>query len=309
MLPNLPTDIPGVSWAGEGGVEPPQLLVLGPEKSGKSTLSTTLIGWPEPDKYPLVLAFDPTGPDSTAGINLPVPVLKVKNESGATYWDKTQSAIAKIERPFLMGKRPYGSIVVDCGSKMSDHVFADSRGMRKAKDPRQNYGELLERSGEVYQRLSQLGVPVIWLAWLREPWEEQSENQHGQKVKRLVLGGPLMMGQFRSRLAGSVNQILVLEKKKIAYPAGTPIEQAMRLYPGMCADGWVRVFHTKTWANIEAGGRYGAIPEELPAHLGSFLDLVMKRGAHAPPPPAFAPPPPPPPVAFAPPPPPPPAAQ
>src|SRR3989304_8723540 len=83
--------IPGLTYAGQGAIEPPILLIIGKEKSGKSSLALTLFDWPSPGCRPLVLAFDALGFDSVAQF-APCPGIKVKDQPGLTFWDKTNVA-------------------------------------------------------------------------------------------------------------------------------------------------------------------------------------------------------------------------
>jgi hypothetical protein len=267
----VPAGIPGVTMCGLGGFEPPNVLVISPEKAGKSSLAVSLLGWPDPMGMPVVLAFDPSGPDSCAALGYPVPVLKVKDMPGSNAWEKTSAALARLESYFAKKpdtKQPYfSSIVVDCASRMAEVFFGESLRLHKSKDKRQNYGHLLEQSRETYNRLTVLGVPTFWLAWQRDAHVEENIVD-GKRFTKQTMGGPQIAGQFKSFLAGSCHQICILEKRKVSPET-----------PGISSDGFLRVFHTKNWRLIEAGGRY-RLPEPMPAHLGMLVDSIMRRPPH-----------------------------
>jgi len=264
------SSIPGVSMSGTTPTEPPTIMVLGLPKVGKSTLAASLIGWPEPGMMPLVLAYDSTGPDSCAALGYPVPALKVRDQAGATWMDKSRAALGNIEAAVRSGESaPFGSLVVDCASTLIERLHEDAARLNKNPDPRSTYGIILEQSKEILSRIHDLGLPVIWLAWLRESYIEES-GEGPNKKRRQVLGGPLITGNFRARLAGTVHMITVLDKINVGPNA-----------EGADAMGYRRVLHTRTWNGIEAGGRYN-LPEPFPAHLGLVLDAVMQRGQFMP---------------------------
>ena len=261
--------IVGVDAAGTTSFEPPIILVIGPEKSGKSSLTISLFDWPNRGDQPLVLAWDPSGPDSCAQLGYPVARIKVKDLAGATYVEKMHAMLDNLEYVYRGGKRPFTTLVTDCASTMVERLFTEDRKLNPSKDPRRNYGNLLELGREYMARIIDLGVPTVWYSWLREPFIEERDDA-GRKIKRQILGGPQIAGGFKSLLAGRAHQMCVLEKLKV--PPNTP---------GVHGDGFMRVLHTKPWANIDAGGRYG-LPEPMPAHLGYMLDALMRRGAWTP---------------------------
>ena len=265
--------IPGVTMSGTTPTEPPTVMVISPPKYGKSTLAASLIGWPEPGMMPLILAFDATGPDSCAALGYPVPAIKVRDQAGATWIDKARTALSNIESAVRAKKTaPFGCIVVDCASTMIERLHEEAARTNKNPDPRSTYGIILEQSKEIMSRIHDLGLPVIWLAWMRESYiEESGEGQN--KKRRQVLGGPLITGNFRARLAGTVHMITVLEKVNVG-PKGE----------GADALGYRRELRTRTYNGIEAGGRYN-LPDPFPAHLGYLLDAIMQRGSFTPAPP------------------------
>ncbi len=247
-------------------VEPPMLLVISPEKAGKSSLATTLIDWPEPGYSPLVIAWDATGPDSCAALGYPVPAIKVGTRPGATWWERALGVLGDLERAKANGGlNNVGAIVTDCCSTMADRLFEDIRRYRPSKDPRQNYGELLEQSRNYMYRILDLNIPSIWLAWLDDPFTAETKVGNSTATK-FTLGRPKILGTFKKNLAGKAHVILYLEKLKAAMND-----------PAADRTGYKRIIHTRTYDNVEAGGRY-ALPEPCPAHLGVILDLILQRG-------------------------------
>lgn len=258
--------IAGLTFAGQEAPTAPILVVEGGEKVGKSTTILSLINWPQQGNQPLVLAFDDAGVDSIAQMGYPVACVKVSKQPGLNTWGKTQSALTQIENAFRSRKStfPFTSIAIDCGSTMTDVFYREaSKGMTNAGEKLSAYGAVLEQSREVMWRLYEIGVPTIWLCWLKEPYEETKNG-----VKKFTLGGPLMTGNFKALLAGRASQILYLEKNKVGVNVA-----------GADAQGYVRQFHTRTYKNVEAGGRYSQfLPEPCTANLGWILTMIMTRG-------------------------------
>ena len=260
--------IQGIVYSGQQLPEPPHILIVGGEKSGKSTLATTLMNWPQPGNMPLVLAFDKTGPDSCAQIGYQIPHIKIKDRPGATFAEKCQTTITEIGLAF--GRRspdfPFTSIVCDCASTLTEKLLDEEKQLHPDyKDPRKHYGAVLDHSKAIMWRLLDLQVPVIWLSWDKEPFVAETVNEKTQqKSKRQVMGKPFTAGNFGKILAGKVHQIMILEKLKI----GVGVE-------GADPQGYVRQLHTRTWENYEAGGRFSSLlPEPAPANLGYVLNCV-----------------------------------
>lgn len=265
--------IPGLTYAGQGSIEPPIILVIGPEKVGKSTLALSLYDWPHQGCRPVVLAFDALGFDSvaqwTANIG-PCPGIKVKDMPGLSFWDKTNCALTNLENAFRSGRQtPLSSILVDCGSTMVDKLMQEGRA-QGGRDPRQAFGYALNKANEVLWRLSELGKPVIWLAWLKEGFMDV-QGSGPQKRQKMVLGGAQIEGSFRAKLTGKATQVMILEKVKHGN------------VPGADSEGYIRQFHTRTYNNVEAGGRLSQfLPEPCPANLGYVLSQITQGRQIAP---------------------------
>jgi len=260
-------DIPGLTIAGEGAApEPPIILVVGSEKSGKSASATTLIDYPNKGDYPLVLAHDASGPDSCALLGYRMPVIKIQDMPGASYAAKMESTIAAVQGLFARGTgRKPTALVVDCASTMADRLYQEAKP--QFADGRGAYGYVLGNCSSFLSKLVALRVPTIWYAWLREAFIKESEK-NGQKTKRQELGGANITGNFKAVLAGRATMIFVLEKVRAPGGCSTPVGTVP---PG--SDGFVRLFHTRTWEMIEGGGRYN-LPEPMPAHLGFCLSTM-----------------------------------
>ncbi len=255
--------IPGLTYAGQGAVEPPIILVIGKEKCGKSTLALSLFDWPQQGNRPLVLAFDALGFDSVAQF-APCPGIKVKDQPGQSFWEKTNNAITSLENHFRGNRTPFSSIVIDCASTMVDKFMQEGRNMG-ARDPRQAFGYALNNANQVLWRLAELGKPLIWLSWLKEGFLETT-GSGPQKRSKSVLGGAQIEGSFRAKLTGRATQVVILEKVKQGNVQGAD------------AEGYTRIFHTRTYDNIEAGGRMSQyLPEPCPANLSFMLNQIMTR--------------------------------
>lgn len=271
MTTNPYASIPGVVLTGIYPQEPPLLLVIGHEKSGKSTLATTLIDYPGKGGMPLIIAADASGPDSCAKLGVQMPHIKIKDAPGRTFWEKTQWVLNTVENAKRGGQFPFTSIVIDCASTLAEKLHMEDVRENPSADPRRNYGAVLTQTREFMHRILDLGLPSVWLAWLREPQVEEKVLPNGRKSKTTRLGGANIVGGFRNILAGKASMILPLEKINV----GTG-------QPGADETGYARCLHTRTWDMIEGGGRYSHLfPEPCPAHLGWVMNQMTGRQPEA----------------------------
>lgn len=252
--------IPGITFTGTTPPEPPILLVIGAEKGGKSAASITLLDWPTPGKIPLIVAFDASGPDSCAQLGYQMHVIKVKDAQGVSLADKAMNVAAHLENSFRNPPKdfPYGSIVIDCASTMIEKFheqFSESY-----TNPLQVHGAVLNFSKRFFNKLTAIGVPTIWIAWLREPYEDT-------KTKKMMEGGAQISGSFKNTLAGRATNIVMLDRERVGVGV-----------PGADAYGYARMFRTRPYRNIALGGRY-ALPDPMPAHLGMILNTIMQPSA------------------------------
>ena len=243
-----------------------RLLVIAGPKAGKSCLATTLFDWPNKGDRPLVIALDETGPDSCAQLGYAVSAIKINDARlVGNNWARIQSILQRVEDAFARGRRdgiwPYSSIVVDCGSRLLDKLLED---MKDAADERQRFGYALKAAMQFFERLSDIGVPLVFLAWL----EPSLVVKNGSKSKGTYsvtrhLGGPMISGSFKHRLAGMCEVVLYMEKQKVVPKT-----------PGADKDGNLRVFHTRMTDFVECGGRF-PLPEPVtPARLDTVLSMI-----------------------------------
>lgn len=258
--------IPSLTFSGAAPPEPPILLVLGPEKVGKSTTAISLFDYPFQGARPLVLAFDEAGVDSCAQLGYQVPCIKIGRLPGSSFWEKTQVALLQVEQAFQNRRSDFAltSIVVDCASTMADKFMQEASA--KYTNQLQAYGAVKTQCTQVMWRLIELGVPTVWYSWLKEPYiEEKGSGQN--KSKKTVMGGPLIPGNFKATLAGKATQILLLEKVSVGNVEGADPQ------------GYLRRFHTRTYNFVNCEGRYSQyLPEPAPAHLGWIIHQIMTRG-------------------------------
>lgn len=256
--------IQGVSFTSQlAPTEPPLITVIGKAKaSGKSSLAPTLYDFPNEGDRPLMAAFDRTGPDSCAQLGYAVPNVKIEDLPGDHLWTKTQRFLDNMEAVYCtQGRKPYSTMIVDCGSTQAAKFWRAWGGIT---DPRQRYGKVLDCCTEFLDRITMLGIPIIYLAWLTEPWiEESGSAKDGNKKRTEHKGGVNIKGGFKDVLAGRSMMIFYLEKIKPA-PASKDKD----------ADGFKRVFHTREYGGVECGGRY-KLPEPMDANLGMALAMIM----------------------------------
>lgn len=211
-----------------------------------------------------MIAYDRTGPDSCAQLGYAVPNVKIEDLPGDTLLIKTQRFLDQMENVYIgKGKKPYSSLIVDCGSTQAAKFWRSFEGVGGA-DPRQRYGKVLDACTEFLDRITMLGVPVIYLSWLTEPYViESGSKEKGTHKKEQIKGGLNIKGGFKDTLAGRSMMILYLEKIKPALND-----------PNRDSDGFKRVFHTREYRDVECGGRY-KLPEPMDANLGLALAMIM----------------------------------
>jgi hypothetical protein len=240
----------------------PQLLVIAREKEGKSaTAGVTLVGYD--NKEPLFYAFDSSGPNSCLRLGYRPKVLDVNRLPGVTTQMRNREGLKMLETNPNALKAQFNAIIVDCGSTMVDRFHEDARRTSNNPDPRSHYGDALLAAKETMHRLAALGLPVIWLSWLKEAElvEEPAKVPGGPKSRRMIPGGPNILGNFRTMLAGRVMHTLILEKQNVGVGA-----------QGADEDGFVRVFHTRDWQNIRGGGRFShLLAPQMQANMGAVL--------------------------------------
>lgn len=249
-----PATIQGVNAITSVNNKNPNLLVSGQEKSGKSTLTVTLFGFPTPTHQPLVIAADPTGPDSCLNLGYAVHAIHLHKMPGTRWYDRAREAVSVIEKNLKAIREQYGSIVFDDASTLSYRMLEDARRTSKNPDPRSHYFTYYGWFNEIYWRLSDLELPIIWLAWAGEPGTTESGGTE--------LAAPDLAGKrFARTIAGRAQHVFVLEKRKVGIGG-----------PGADQHGYARVLHTVPWNMQNAGGRLShLLPEPMPPDLGTVL--------------------------------------
>lgn len=263
LIGNMPS-IQGIAAVGPQMNKAPVVLVISAEKQGKSSLGVTLFGWPTTSKQPLFIAWDKTGPAACVNLGYSPHALTVPDLPGERHWQKGQAALKILEDNANAIRAQYGALIIDCGSTMADRLHEDARRFSKNPNPRSHFGDCLMQCKEFFNRVVDIGLPTVWLSWLKEAEIEEINLPNGQKKTRVIPGGPQIMGGFRNLLAGKAHHILVLEKQRV----GTGV-------PGADAQGYKRVLHASPWANIACGGRYShLLPDECPANLAQILQAI-----------------------------------
>lgn len=269
-----PMLLPGVVMRTSATNVAPMLLVEAYEKAGKSaTVTTTLSGYPTAGKEPLVIAFDSSGPDSCIRLGYTPRVLDVKNwpQGGKRISEKARSLLGMLATNRAQLHDQHGSIVVDCCSTMSNLLLDEARSYSDNPDGRSHYRDMMTWGVEIITRVSELGLPHVWLAWLSEPEITEDRDAKGNKRRKVTQqGGVDMPGKkFRKFVAGKADHIFILERQQSAVGM-----------PGASADGFIRNFHTAPWDNINAGGRYShLLTEPAPPHMGAIL-YAISSGKH-----------------------------
>lgn len=246
-----------------------------------ATTITTLRDWPEPGLEPIVLAFDPHGPDACVRLGYYPHVIRVRDLPGTSTIDKARTALAMLHSNIDYVKRRYGSIVVDCASTMVMQFHDDAKNTPKNRnnpDTRAPYFDLGLYTKEIIRKVMDLQLPNIWLAWLAEgSTNSEKDASTGQNKKSTEMGGPDIMGRkVRNWIAGTSHHNFVLEKYRVARGGQDP-------WGGKCDDeDFVRVIHTKPWGLINAGGRYShLLPDPAPANMGWVLSQITGKGPYA----------------------------
>lgn len=261
-LIGTPASIHGVTAITSVQQRAPVLLVAGREKDGKSSLATTLFGFPTPNHQPLVIAADPSGPDSCLNLGYAVHAVHLHKQQGANWFARGREALSVIERNITSIKQQYGALVFDDASTLSYRMLEDARRGSRNPDPRSHYQTMYTQFNELWWRLADMDMPVIWLAWSGE----QSMAEDGKVAE---LAAPDIAGKrFARTIAGRAQHVFVLEKRKVGL-GGAGADQ----------HGYGRLLHTIPWNGQNAGGRLShLLPEPIPANLGAVLRAATGMG-------------------------------
>jgi hypothetical protein len=256
-LIGTPSPLVGITRIDQTYYRAPSVIVTGREKDGKSTLAVSLFGFPEPHHQPLILAVDPSGPDSCLNMGFAVHAIRVNEQAGSRWFDKIRSTVDMVEKNLPVIRQNYGSLVFDCASTASYRMLEDARRGSKNPDPRSHYQTMYTQFNEIWWRLADLDFPVVWLAWAGEP----TQNDDG----RVDLAAPDIAGRrFARTIAGRAQHVFTLEKRMIG--KGTA---------GADQHGYSRLLHSVPWNGQNAGGRFShLLPEPCPPDLAFILRAV-----------------------------------
>lgn len=257
-LIGTPSPLPAITRIDQTYYRSPSILVTGREKEGKSSLATSLFGFPEAHQQPLILAVDPSGPDSCLNLGFAVHAIRVNEQGGMRWFDKTRAAIDVVEKNLLTIRQNYGTLVFDDLSTASYRMLEDARRGSKNPDPRSHYQTMYTQVNEIWWRLQDLDMPVVWLAWMGEP----GMTDEGKVAE---LAAPDIAGKrFARTIAGRAQHVFVLERRMVG--KGTA---------GADAHGYTRLLHSVPWNGQNAGGRFAhLLPEPCPADLSFILRAV-----------------------------------
>lgn len=279
VVPFQPQLLPGVVIVGANDNASPMLVLSAYEKQGKSTTAiTSLVDWPKQGMHPLCIAWDPYGPDACVRVGYHPHVIRIRDQPGTLWNDKSRYAMRMLHSNRDYVHRTYGSVVVDCASTCAMALHTDAQKIPKNannNDTRAPYVESTLWLKEFINSVVDLGLPNVWLSWLMEGATDSFKDEaSGQNKKTTRLGGPDIMGtKMRNFIAGKSHHNFVLEKYKAKNdPWGKLADD----------EGTVRVFHSKPWGLINAGGRYShVLPDPCPAHFGWVLSQITGRGPFA----------------------------
>lgn len=257
----------------------PMVTLSAWEKTGKSTTAVmSLRDWPNPGQHPLVLAFDPYGPDACVKLGYHPHAMRMQDQPGQLLIDKFRSVHHMLMTNGDRLRQMYGSVVIDCASTLAMQLHSDAQQLPKNRnnsDTRAPYVECTVWLKEIINKVMELRLPNVWLSWLAEGSVDSFKDEaSGQNKKQTRMGGPDIMGsKMRNFVAGKSHHNFVLEKYKVAKNGTDPWGQ-----PGD-DESCVRVFHSKPWGLINAGGRYShLLPDPCPANFGWVFSQITGRG-------------------------------
>lgn len=263
---NVAPVIPGIVQVSATDNQSPIILIMSPEKYGKSSLACTLFDYPSPGKQPLILAWDRTGPDSCVKLGYYPHTLRIPDLPGAHHWDKARFALDTLEKNAAQIKASYGCLITDCASTMVDRLHEDARRFSDNPNPKSHFGDALMQAKEYLNRIIDFGLPSVWLCWMREQ-EVVEDNINGRKIRKMIMGGPNIIGSFRALLGGRSHHMMILDKVKYGMGA-----------PGADDQGYVRLLRTRTYNGVNAGGRYEhLLPDPCQPHLGFVMATITGR--------------------------------
>jgi hypothetical protein len=127
--------LPGVTIVGgnDNKSSMVSLFRLREDGQSKSTAITTLRDWPEPGLEPLVLAFDPHGPDACVRLGITPMCSALGSTRQQHHRARTCTALAMLFQNIDYVRRKYSSLVIDCASTMVMSTTTTRRTRRRTR--------------------------------------------------------------------------------------------------------------------------------------------------------------------------------
>ena len=139
-----------------------KLLVYGISGGGKTTLCQTV-------------------PGKTLVISMEAGLLSIKDAKNVTAIEVKEAAeIEEIAQLLESGKLDYDTVCLDSVTEMSEIVLANE--LRKNKDPRKAYGEVIQIMTKTMRRFRDLPIHVVFIAKQQEVRDEATGMFHYQPM-------------------------------------------------------------------------------------------------------------------------------
>ena len=225
-----------------------KMLVYGQSGAGKTVLAATM---PRPlliAAEPGALALRKTNLEALFGVNNPsicynMPIIEIKTTDDLI--DAHQWCLGSAEA------RNFDSIALDSLSEIAEVVLANAK--RQVKDPRQAYGEVLEKTENCVRLFRDLPQKHVYMAAKMHPMKDEMSG--------VVKYGPGMPG---SKLGPNLPYFF---------------DEVFRLgiNKDLASGKSYRFLQTSSDLQHEAKDRSGALNEMEPPHLGLAISKIMQQ--------------------------------
>ena len=122
-----------------------------------------------------------TAPGKTLVISMEAGLLSIKDAQNLTAIEvKEASEIEEIAQLLESGKLDYDTVCLDSVTEMSEIVLANE--LRKNKDPRKAYGEVIQIMTKTMRRFRDLPIHVVFIAKQQEVRDEATGMFHYQPM-------------------------------------------------------------------------------------------------------------------------------
>ena len=139
-----------------------KLLVYGISGAGKTTLCQTV-------------------PGKTLVVSMEAGLLSIKDAKNVTAIEVKEAAeIEEIAQLLESGKLDYDTVCLDSVTEMSEIVLANE--LKKSKDPRKAYGEVIQVMTKTMRRFRDLPIHVVFIAKQQEIRDEATGMLHYQPM-------------------------------------------------------------------------------------------------------------------------------